>query len=67
MLDTRPAKCDLVTSLHFILLPAFLISESTHYVLPDAQSLVEDIEVYQHPAIAGVIVTQTAAAHVSKV
>ena len=44
---------------------SLLLSDASHYVFPDAGSMVQDLELYQHPAITGLVVTQTAAANVS--
>ena len=45
--------------------PDSLLSDSSHYVFPDAQSMVQYLELYQDPAITSLVVTQTAAAAVS--
>ena len=41
--------------------PALLPSEASHYVVPDGGTLCLFQEVFEHPSLMGVIVTQTAA------
>ena len=45
---------------------AVLSSEVDHYTIPDGEVLSQFLDVFEHPSLTGLIITQTAANHVSK-
>lgn len=52
--------------LHWYIFYVDLLIECNHYVMPDGPSLAKYGEIFQHPGLMGIIITETASLHVSK-